>query len=316
MGEWTGHRRLTDEDTERWATVAARVKGIYNIFKESPEIHFDIEPDAERFYSEKTLEILNKLAKEEYCNETLLAVWGRLETYIIKLAMLIEIGKPQISLKINLESIIIAFSMVCNYFVPSTISVYNQLLEDTRFNNIEKIIKELRRMRGIATHKDLLKNCKLVAKDFNECIETMQESGAIEVVIAKSKNNKDAKTYILKDEDVNKVPKNVFDIERIISTLQIPQERQIPQVLKFSDERGTSENLENLQKFKELDRTFYKESLDDAILLSKDSQSLQILSPSPYTSELENLGNLTPLRNLRSEPAEKEALDILNEEGY
>ena len=39
-----------------------------------------------------------------------------------ELAMLIEIGKPQIILKIT-HRLLIAFSMVCNYFVPSTISV-------------------------------------------------------------------------------------------------------------------------------------------------------------------------------------------------
>ena len=58
-----------------------RTRTIYNMLKEAPLIAFEIDDDAEIFYSEKTLEILNKLANEEFCNETLLAVWGRLEAY-------------------------------------------------------------------------------------------------------------------------------------------------------------------------------------------------------------------------------------------
>lgn len=306
--ELKGHRKLTDEDTKKWASIMERTRNIYNIFKEAPLIAFEINDDAEIFYSEKTLEILNKLANEEFCNETLLAVWGRLEAYIIKLAMLIEIGKPQISLKISLDSLLIAFSMVCNYFVPSTISVYNQLLEDTKFNNIEKIIAELRKMRGVATHKELLNRCKLVAKDFNECVETMNESGAIEIVIAKSKNNKEAKTYLLKDENVNIVPKEVFNLERIISTFQISQGRQVPQVLRVSNEEDSSENLETLNNFNELDRTLNntnfkeedQESIECAIPQSNNSQGLQILSLDSNVSYPENLGTLADLRNLRS----------------
>ncbi|MHC1757036.1 MAG: DUF3987 domain-containing protein [Methanosarcina sp.] len=306
--ELKGHRKLTDEDTKKWASIMERTRNIYNIFKEAPLIAFEIDDDAEIFYSEKTLEILNKLANEEFCNETLLAVWGRLEAYIIKLAMLIEIGKPQISLKISLDSLLIAFSMVCNYFVPSTISVYNQLLEDTKFNNIEKIIAELRKMRGVATHKELLNRCKLVAKDFNECVETMNESEAIEIVIAKSKNNKEAKTYLLKDENVNIVPKEVFNLERIISTFQIPQGRQVPQVLRVSNEEDSSENLETLNNFNELDRTLNntnikeedQESIECAIPQSNNSQGLQIFSLGSNVSYPENLGTLADLRNLRS----------------
>jgi hypothetical protein len=327
--ELKGHRRLTDEDTQKWASIMERTRKIYNFFKETPEIAFEIEPEAEKFYSEKTLEILNKLANEEYSNDTLLAVWGRLETYIIKLAMLIEIGKKPMSLTITLESLVTAFSMVCNYFVPSTISVYNQLLEDTRFNNIEKILAELRKMRGAAAHRDLLRYSKLVAKDFNECIETMHESGAIEIVYTKTKNNREAKTYLLKNENANIIPKDVFDIGKVIQTLQIPRVHQVHQVHEFTNVNVNPVNLVSVKNIKQLDRAFKEENdsdhspntIDDATTQYKNPHAHQIHSPQDIMSERVNLVNLVNSRNLRSseeiiECTEEELAKILREEGF
>ncbi|UGV41486.1 hypothetical protein J7W08_04125 [Methanococcoides orientis] len=85
---------------------------------------------------------------------------GRASDYVLKISMLIEIGKKPISYTITKGSIEVAINLVGTYFLPSCIYVIERLEEDEKFNQIEKVLKKLRDKGGSCGHSDLLRAVK------------------------------------------------------------------------------------------------------------------------------------------------------------
>lgn len=76
---------------------------------------------------------------------------GRAQDYILKLAMLIEIGKTEQYFESTEESVQIASLLVINFFLPCFTSIRDQLFEDVKRNIIEKMLKIFRNKNGTCT---------------------------------------------------------------------------------------------------------------------------------------------------------------------
>lgn len=106
---------------------------------------------------------------------------ARGNTLMMKLAMLYEIGKEEISTTITKEGIDFAASVV-EYSIKCAKEILELLEEDVKNNQIEKITVALRRKGGACAHSELLRKTKMKSKDFIDCINTLIESKTIEVI--------------------------------------------------------------------------------------------------------------------------------------
>jgi hypothetical protein len=83
----------TDEDIEKWAEILSRVKKLKKFFDESDIIDFKADPKALKKYNRVVADL--ETAIDKIGDSMLNSALGRYQIYILKLAMLIEIGKPE-----------------------------------------------------------------------------------------------------------------------------------------------------------------------------------------------------------------------------
>ena len=169
----------TEEDIGKWAEVLTRTKILKKFFDDSDIINFAVDPEAMKNYNHSVdkLEVsINKLG-DRMLNSAL----GRYQIYILKLAMLIEIGKPNPNLIIHKDSMNLAIKLIIDYFLPSYQDVIGRLQEDVKNNQIEKVISVLRRMGNTGPRYKLLKNSKIKVKEFNEVLDTLLASNTISI---------------------------------------------------------------------------------------------------------------------------------------
>jgi hypothetical protein len=166
------------DDKYKWQRVLSRATQIYNFIEKG--ISFEFDSEALEYYSEVTSEM--EIEADASNNSIKCSVVGRSQIHILKLAMLIELGKDPISTKITKESIEIAYKAVNDYFIPTLLEVIDRLEEDVKTNMVEKVLSILRRLGGTAQHTKLLHDSKLKAKDFREVIGTLIESDTIDIV--------------------------------------------------------------------------------------------------------------------------------------
>lgn len=170
-----------NEDTKAWSNILCRVKEFYLIFnKRETELEFEMDRETLDYYDELCIELEKKA--DEQNSDVLSSIVGRIETIILKIAMLLELGKKQVSTNITSESIKNAFDMVANFFIPSIMEVIDRIQEDIKFNLIERLISILRRLGGKATHTKLLRDSNMKVREFTECIDTMKESHRIKTI--------------------------------------------------------------------------------------------------------------------------------------
>ncbi len=183
------------EDVKAWGHVLTKIKTMYNDFNDVvAPVNFGVTKEAMVFFDLVCRDLEEKV--EESNNDILNSVIGRSEIHILKIAMLLELGKAESSTVIDINSIEIAAKMVTEFFIPSIMDLISQLQEDLKNNKIEKLTVILRRLGGNAHGTKLLRDSNMVGKEFRECIETMLESGKIKAF----KNSESKGTiYILQD---------------------------------------------------------------------------------------------------------------------
>jgi len=193
------------EDISAWAATLARIRTLNLAFSEmATETVFSVGCDAMHIFDQEVQKLEAKA--EEINNGIYDSAVGRAQAHILKIAMLIEIGKPEMSLTLTSESILIAAKIVSEYFLPNLMDLIDRLQEDVKYNKIEKITSVLRRLGGLATHSDVLHDAKIISREFQECIQTMIESGTIDAV--KDKSSKKLYYRLIKNSQNVKHPLN------------------------------------------------------------------------------------------------------------
>jgi len=140
----------TAHDIDNWLLVLKRASAIYNFIKNKDGIEFKFEPGALEYYSEITSKIED--AADKVDNSILSSAVGRSQIHILKLAMLIELGKYLISTTITKESLAISANAVVTYFIPTLMDVIDMMQEDVKNNMVEKVIYVIRRQGGAIQH--------------------------------------------------------------------------------------------------------------------------------------------------------------------
>ncbi|MCK4824221.1 DUF3987 domain-containing protein, partial [bacterium] len=194
------------ENIDLWADIlktGKQLKANIDYLSETKNdgvIKFGINKDALEFIQGEQELIERSVVKSD--DSILASIVGRATPYAFKLAMLIEIGKKETSYTITLDSMQKGLFMAMEYFVPNLKELVDYVIADEKCNQIDKIINYLKRQQGISTHTEALRNTKLKAKEFKECIETLIESETIQVF----QDEGSKKTlYKLMNEDVSKI---------------------------------------------------------------------------------------------------------------
>lgn len=294
----------TQEDVDNWIDVLRRAKDIYNFLKNNGEINFGFESEALEYYSNITSQM--EEAADLKDNGVLSSAVGRSQIHILKIAMLIELGKEQISTTITKESIAIAANAVISYFLPTLMGVVEQMQEDTKSNMVEKVLYVLRRHGGALQHSKALHNSKLKSRDFAEVIETLIESETIErVTEVKSK-----KSYYILTEQKESLDLSIFQSS--------PSSPNSPNSL-IHHQTNISVNLENLENKKNIKKfhVLYKETEES---LTHDVQhynnSLILQNSQGIFSVDERVNSVNWVNSENScVVSEEEAFKILEEEG-
>jgi len=167
------------EDIKSWSIILTRLKEFYTIFQKKEDIEFKASKETMQYYDMICIEMERKA--EEQNSDILNSVIGRAQIHILKIAMLLELGKHIVSTTLTEESIKNAAQMVTDYFIPSIMESIDRIQEDAKNNLIEKITAILRRLGGYATHTKLLRDSHLKSREFIECITTMCESQQIKI---------------------------------------------------------------------------------------------------------------------------------------
>lgn len=232
----------SEEDTKNWIKVLDRAKEIHQFIQLGKGVSFNFGEGALDYYSNITSKMEEDADKID--NSILSSAVGRSQIHILKIAMLIELGKEEISNTITKESIEIAANAVLSYFLPVLMDIVNLMQEDTKTNMIEKVISVLRRNGGAVQHTKGLHDSKLKSKEFSEVIETLIESETVEKVIeAKTK-----KVHYILTEQKDKLDISVFQP----SLKNPPNPQNLPDLgVPYKNKRqGFLESLTNLTQLK------------------------------------------------------------------
>lgn len=160
-----------NEDTEAWSRVIATTKKLHKKYSEMQDFKFTITKEALKLYNVIGRELED--ASERLNNESIDSAVGRSQEHILKIAMLLEIGKEEPSHEISEGSIALATTLVINFFLPSFTQIMDRILSDVQTNKIEKAIAVIRKMGGSCTRSTLVQNGHFIKKECDEIVEAM-----------------------------------------------------------------------------------------------------------------------------------------------
>lgn len=209
-----------EENVEAWAEVLTAVKTLHKKYAEAKHFNFTITKDALKLFNIIGKELEDEAEKKQ--DESLDSAVARIEDNILKVAMLIEIGKKEPSHEITEESIAIASLLALDFFLPSFMQIMDRLLSDVKTNKIEKAMSVIRKMGGHCTRSTLIKNGHFTAKECDEIIEAMVIGHIVEEKRIKETKGttyilvSDAKPLTLQSTEIT----DLFDGLRTIRTIR------------------------------------------------------------------------------------------------
>ena len=170
--------------------ISEELKGI-----ECTALHFS--PEAKAYYNE-----WQRIREAEWTasNDGLcMQIYSRLNPTVTKLGMLFELGSPNFSPSgtIRLEFIQEACRLVDAYFMPTARAVYDLVGANVEKNVIDRVTSYLKNHGGVATAREIMREVKVKKADFDEYLDTMVESGVIEVKTKKAEGKTGGRSSLL-----------------------------------------------------------------------------------------------------------------------
>lgn len=131
--------------------------------------------------------------------------YSRLAVYVLKLGMLFTVGRAdyQEGIEISLDHIQEACRLVDEYFMPMAITVADIVGKAADKNQLDKVMAVLGAKGGKITKKELMRATHLKKKDMDECLESLQESGEINLVTVSNPHGP-ASVWVIMDIDREK----------------------------------------------------------------------------------------------------------------
>jgi hypothetical protein len=117
-----------NENIDAWGKVLTAVKTLYNRYSGAADFKFSITKEALKLFNKISAELEDE--GEKIQNESLDSAIARAEDNILKISMVLEIGKKEPSHEITKDSISIASLLVLDFFLPSFSQVMDRILSD------------------------------------------------------------------------------------------------------------------------------------------------------------------------------------------
>jgi len=177
--EWKGFTERTESDKSNWIYLFHRLEDKVNQLKNKEVVEITLSPRAWEFFNEwqKHTEIRMMEEKDKVAKAT----FGRLQVYALKLAMLFELGKPEFSAVISIESLVEACRLVDDYFLPIAKDIIRQIEWDESKNLQEKILGTVRRTGGYMTRRNLLAALHKPLREVEDALNSLVASGEIQI---------------------------------------------------------------------------------------------------------------------------------------
>lgn len=189
----------TKDEADHSAMLHSWIHDLYNRFHEmTSEKDIVPEPEAMAYFQEWQLAKENELIKQS--NEIALGLWGRLQVYALKLAILFTVGRKDYTIedKIPLNYMQEACRQIDEYFLPVGISVTEEVGRKEQKNLQDRIIGTLERNGGKMTRPQLLRSLHMKVRDIEDAIEALEASEEIEIVVEFKEGKKPVTWYILR----------------------------------------------------------------------------------------------------------------------
>ncbi|MDD3566578.1 MAG: DUF3987 domain-containing protein, partial [Methanothrix sp.] len=193
----------TGVEAELYGRSLGRFSGLYRLFSKLGETPIEPEPEAMEYFQRWQLNNEEALMREN--DEVALSLFGRLQVYALKLAVLFTIGRRgyKVGDKISLRYMKEAVRQVDEYFLPVGRAVVLEVGRSELTNLQNRIIGCLERRGGKMKRPDLLRDLHVRIKDVTEALEALTESGEMETRIEEKPGRKPAIWYILIDSSPN-----------------------------------------------------------------------------------------------------------------
>lgn len=189
-------RPETDEDIAAWAGALTSLKNIYNkIQSTGGEIKLSQEALVIFQQWQETSE--RKLMESK--NKIEMAIFGRLVTYCLKIALILTISENPEAKEISARLIKDSISLVDGYFKHVTVELIEEIGLDEQNNLQDKIIGVIKRAGGKITQRQLLKRLHRTLRDVEEAVDALIASG--EIVIVQSDSRTDSRIIKLNVKD-------------------------------------------------------------------------------------------------------------------
>jgi hypothetical protein len=177
-----------------------------------------LSPEAAAYYTEwqKIREDEWTASNDGFCMQ----IYSRLAPTVIKLSMLFELGSPDfdVSRPIRLEFVQEACRLVDEYFMPTARAVYDIVGTNAERNVIDRITAYLKNHGGKASKRDIMRSMKIKSADFNDYLDTMVESGAVETKMLKHDGKGRDTLYVFLLQSVT----NVTNVPKVTSVTKVP----------------------------------------------------------------------------------------------
>jgi hypothetical protein len=291
-----------NEDVQKWSEVVTRLKLLHNHFKGlKNSINFTITSEALSTYNSIAGEL--ETVTDHILDGLLDSAAGRAQDYILKLAMLIEIGKKEPSFEITQESIELASLLVINFFLPCFTTIRDLLYEDVKHNLIEKMLKIFRNKNGVCTRSELITLGHFLRSERDSALDALLECGAVE---ERRRTETKKVIYILKNDNKPKIEINSLaerfknlEFKSFSKFSKFSTLNSLTQDTNTSAKFAKNENLESVDRKKTFSRVV--KNNPPIICLNakcaKDAKNAKFEEPfNPSLNSKENTKDLIALR--------------------
>lgn len=184
--EWKGFRKITDTDNKMLGDLILMLKQRIEFISKNKMIDMDLTTESWEFYENWSKKRENDILK--YDDKIAKAIFGRLQIYALKMAMLFQFGEKKFKNIIDKKNLQESCRLIDEYFLPTAKKIIIEIGLDEEHNLIEKIISILKRSGGSITRRKLLQSLHKRLKDVEASLESLEESGEIKQFKSDKKN--------------------------------------------------------------------------------------------------------------------------------
>lgn len=204
-----------DEGTKKaQSALKQTIDRIFQIFRAGRTIEFRLKPDALDFFQQWQMDNEDMLQEEGDRIEQ--AMYGRLVTYAVKLAMIFKISskeflaemalkdyKPSEDEKADIDKkyIVEACRQIDEYFMPMSVYMAREVARNEETNIQNKILGVITRAGGKCPRTDVMRALHVKVTDLNDAISALIESGEVqEIDVYNQKTQRKTRYFALRTE--------------------------------------------------------------------------------------------------------------------